>query len=265
MADDRPNDPYQGIAPLLDLATEWLTRAAAGTPLELSAHDLRWRGDWRLSICRTGTEIEGVSVVMPGGDWLVEATSPLAASSLANAAVIHGRRPARLTTSQRTAEWLRPLLAEHGAVADERTLQILTCTKPTSDQAGRWATSADLSALATYDKQIEREQRQHMDTSWAGLVARQELAIADADEGIVATVRRYGRTPSVAGVADLYVLPRARRSHVGSQLASFVVSDLLARRKTVYATVDDSDAPSLALYSAVGFVPAGTCYRALLK
>jgi hypothetical protein len=266
MAEDQQNDPYQGVAPLLDLATQWLARSAAGNaPLELAAHDLRWRGDWRLSICRTGTEIEGISVVMPGDHWLIEATSPLAASSLANAAVIHDRRPTTLTTSQRAAEWLRPLLTEHGAIAGERTLRILTCTKPTSDEGGRWATSADLSALAAYERQIEAEQRKHIDRSWAGLVARKELAIAVADDGIVATIRRYGRAPSSAGIADLYVVPRARRSHVGSHLAGFVANDLLSHRKTVYAAIDDSDAPSLALHAAVGFVPAGTCYRALLK
>jgi GNAT superfamily N-acetyltransferase len=184
---------------------------------------------------------------------------------LANAAVIHHRRPTTLTTSQRVAEWLRPLLKKHGAIAGERTLRVLACTKPTADQAGRWATSADLSALAAYERQIEAEQRKQIDTSWAGLVARKELAIAVADDGIVATIRRYGRAPSSAGIADLYVLPRARRSHVGSHLAGFVAHDLLSHRKTVYAAIDDSDAPGLALHAAVGFVPAGACYRALLK
>src|SRR5262245_37241393 len=114
MADDPQDDPYQGIFPILNLAEQWLTRSAAGiTPLELAAHDLRWTGDWRLSIYRTGAEVGGVSLVMPGGHWLIEATSLLAASSLANVAVVHDRRPTTLTTSRRVAEWLRPLLTAH--------------------------------------------------------------------------------------------------------------------------------------------------------
>jgi len=91
------------------------------------------------------------------------------------------------------------------------------------------------------------------------------LAIAVGDDGIIGTIRRYGRAPSSAGIADLYVVPRARRRHVGSHLAGFVANDLLSHRKTVYAAIDESDVASLALHAAVGFAPASTCYRALLN
>jgi hypothetical protein len=266
MVDAPPADPYEGVSPLLDLAAKWVARAGAGhTSLTLAVYDLRWRGDWRLSIHRNGKEIEGVSVVMPDGQWLIDASTVLAASALANTAVIHDRRPKTLTTSARVADWLRDLLEQHRAIAAERTLRVLACTKPVSTHAGRWATTDDLRALAAYEKLIDTEPNQTMDTSWPGLVARKELAIADSADGIVASARRYGPAPSSAGLADLYVVPSARRTHVGSSLAGFVVNDLLVHRQTVYAAVDDADAASLALHAAVGFVDVGTCYRALLQ
>jgi hypothetical protein len=49
--------------------SNWLARPLVHR-WDLAAHDLRWRGDWRPSICRTGTEIEGISVVMPGRHWV---------------------------------------------------------------------------------------------------------------------------------------------------------------------------------------------------
>jgi len=266
MVDDQETDPYQGVAPLLDLAQQWLTRSGgANAPLVWAAYDLRWRGDWRLSIHRKGADVEGVSVVMPGGHWLIEATTPMAASALANTAVIHDRRPTTLTTSARVAEWLRPLLTEHGALAAERTLRILSCEKPSSSHEGRWATTDDLAKLAAYEKQIKSERREDIDTSWDALIARKELAIVEDGGGIVASLRRYGRAPTSAAVADLYVVPAARQSKAGSNLAGFVVSDLLSQRKVVYAAVDETDSPGLASYTGAGFIAVGTCSRALLK
>ena len=113
-------DPYEGVAPLLDLVTDWLAQSAGtNIPLELAAHSLRERGDWRLSIYRTGPEIEGVSIVMPGGDWFLEARGSSAAIYLANAAAIHGRRPATLTTTERVRALIGPLLSDKGAVSAE--------------------------------------------------------------------------------------------------------------------------------------------------
>jgi len=171
-------DPNEGLAPLIALATDWLTLSKrTNIPLELTAHSLRERGDWRLSIYRTGSEIEGVSIVMPRGDWFLEARGPSAAIYLANAAAIRGRRPATLTTTEGVRALIGPILSDKGAVRAEHELRTLRFTKAPSAQEGRWAVSDDLPALKEYERLIDRDHRKLIDTAWEGLIARKELAV----------------------------------------------------------------------------------------
>ena len=259
-------DPYAGVAPLLKLATDWLANSeGANVPLELAVHSLRWRGDWRLSIYRTPQQIEGVSVVMPRGDWFLEAHGPLDAALLANTAAVHGQHPATLTTSERVSALVRPFLLDKGVIDREQNLRILRCTKPPAAKEGRWATAADLPRLRKYEKQIDPTQSKLMDTSWEALIARKELAVFGANDSVVASIRRYGPAPSFAGIADLFVVPKARRSEIATRLTGFVVGELLAQRKAVYVFVDESDTSTLALYRALGFEDLGTYYKANLK
>jgi ribosomal protein S18 acetylase RimI-like enzyme len=218
-----------------------------------------------LSIYRTGQEIGGVAIVMPGGNWFLEARGPSAATFLANAAAIHGRRPATLTTPERVGALIRPLLLDKGAIGAEHKLRTLRCTKPLAIKEGRWATSADLRDLEAYEKQIDRDQRRFMDTSWEGLIARKELAVFTSNDAVVASIRRYGPAPSFAGIADLFVVPQARSSEAGTRLTGFVVGEILGRRNAVYVFVDESDAAMLEFYGALGFENLGTCYKVDLK
>jgi len=259
-------DPYGGLAPLLALATDWLARSErTNIPLELTAHALRERGDWRLSIYRTGSEIEGISIVMPGGDWFLEARGPSAAVYLANAAAIRGRRPATLTTTERVRALIGPILSEKGAVSAEHELRTLRCTKAPSAREGRWAASADLPALKEYEMLIDRGQRKLIDTSWEGLVARKELAVFTRNDIVLASIRRYGPAPSFAGIADLFVVQQARRGRIGTALTGFVVGEILAQREAVYVLVDGSDAATVRFYGALGFEDQGTCYKVDFK
>lgn len=259
-------DPYEGVAPLLKLATDWLARSkSANVPLELAVHDLRWTGDWRLSIYRTPQDIEGVSVVMPRGDWFLEARGPSAAIFLANTAVIHGRRPATLTTTEQVSALVRPFLLDKGGIGREHKVRTLRCTKPLATEGGRWATAADLPELKKYEKQIDRAQRKLMNTSWEALIARKELVVFAANNSLVASIRRYGPAPSFAGIADLYVAPRGRRNKIATQITGFLVRELLAQRKAVYVFVDESDTSTLAFYRALEFEDLGSCYKADLK
>ena len=68
-----------------------------------------------------------------------------------------------------------------------------------------------------------------------------------------------------AGIADLFVVPKARRSEIATRLTGFVVGEILAQRKAVYVFVDESDTATLAVYRALGFEDLGTCYKANLK
>ncbi len=259
-------DPYSGVASLLKLATDWLTGSeGANVALELAAHDLRWRGDWRLSIYRTPQEIQGVSIVMPGRRWLMDARDKTSAYVLANAAVIHGKRPATLITSERVSAVIKPFLKEQNAIAQESKLQILRSTKTGAAAEGRWATTRDLPKLEAYQKKISREQRSRMDTAWKDLIARKELAILADKDAVLASIRRYGPAPSVAGVADLFVASKSGQSEIASRLLGFVVAELLAGRKAVYVFVDDRDRVTLDLYRGAGFEQVGTCYHASLK
>ena len=202
-------DPYEGVAPLLDLVS-WLAQSAgANVPLELAAHELRWRGTGDFRIYRTGHEIEGVGIVMPGGDWFLEARGSPAATFLANAAAIHGRRPATLTTTERVGALIRPLLSDKGAIGREHKYRTLRCTKPLAAKEGRWATSADVPSLKKYEEQIDRDRRKFMDTSWEVYRAKRAPVFARhrCRCGIDQTLRT---TPSFAGIADLFVLPQAR-------------------------------------------------------
>jgi ribosomal protein S18 acetylase RimI-like enzyme len=256
-------DPNEGLAPLLALATDWLALSErTNIPLELTAHSLRGRGDWRLSIYRTGSEIEGVSIVMPRGDWFLEARGPSAAIYLANAAAIRGQRPATLTTTERALALLRPILSEKGLVGAEHELRTLGCTKAPSAQEGRWAVSADIPALKEYELLLDRDQRNLIDTSWEGLIARKELAVLTRNDAVLASMRRYGPAPSFAGIADLFVVPQARRGRIGTGLAGFVLGEILAQRQAVYVLVDSSDAATLAFYDSLGFEDLGSCYKA---
>jgi ribosomal protein S18 acetylase RimI-like enzyme len=259
-------DPYKGVAPLLKLATDWLARSeGSNVPLELAVHELRWRGDWRLSIYRTPQDIEGVSVVMPRGDWFLEARGLSAAVFLANTAVVHGRRPATLTTTERVSALVRPFLQENDGIDREVKLRTLRCTKPLAAKEGRWAAAADLPRLRKYEKQIDPAQSKLMDTSWEGLIARKELAIFVANDSVVASIRRYGPAPSFAGIADLFVAPKVRRTEIATRLTGFVVGELLAQRKAVYVFVEESDTSTLAFYRALKFEDLGTYYKAHLK
>ena len=260
-------DPYESVAPLFKLATDWLTRSAtANVALELAVHDLRWRGDWRLSICRTFQDIAGVSVVMPQGDWFLEAHGPSAAVFLANAAVVHGRRPVTLTTSEDGSALVRPFLLDQGGINREYKLRTLRCTRPPADREGRWATANDLPGLVEYENQIDAAEKRLIDTAWERLIARQELAVVDDASGsVVASIRRYGPAPLFAGIADLFVAPNASPSGIAARLTGFVVRELLATREAVYVFVDESDAATLSFYDSLGFEQVGTCYRADLK
>jgi len=259
-------DPNEGLAPLLALATDWLALSeGTNIPLELTAHSLRERGDWRLSICRTGSKIEGVSIVMPRGDWFLEARGPSAAIYLANAAAIRGRRPATLTTTERVRALIGAILSDKGAVKAEHELRTLRCTRAPSVKEGRWAVSDDLSALKEYELLFDRDQHKLIDTEWEGLIARKELAVFRRKDAVLASIRRYGPAPSFAGIADLFVVPQTRRGRIGTGLAGFVLGEILAQRKAVYVLVDVSDALTLKFYGSLGFEDLGTCYKAYLK
>lgn len=257
------DDPYEGVAPVFELVADWLARSdGANIPLELAAYELRSRGDWRLSIYRTGPEIEGVGIVTSGAHWFLEAHGVSAAIFLANAAAIHGRRPATLITTERVGELIRPVLSDKGAIGGEHKLRTLRCTMPLAVKEGRWATNADVPSLKRYEEQIDREQRERMDTSWEGLIARTELAVFASNDAVMASIRRYGPAPSFAAIADLFVLPEAGHSQIATQLTGFAVGEILAQRKAVYVFVDESDAATLEFYGALGFEDLGTCYKA---
>jgi hypothetical protein len=266
---DPPNNPedfYAQVAPLMELATEWLARSeGVNVPLELAAYSLRWKGDWRLSIYRTPQEIKGVSIVMPPGDWFLEAQGPLDAGLLTNIAAIHGRHPATLTTTERVSALVRPFLADRGFIAREQKVHVLRCTRPPADKGGRWARSADLPALREYEKQIKRDRRQSMDTAWEALIKRKDLAIVLQDYKVVASLRRYGPAPFSAGIADLNGASTRDASKALAGLTGFVVTELLSNRKSVYVLVDESDTSSLTFYRGLEFEDVGTLYRAYLK
>jgi hypothetical protein len=258
-------DPYEGVAPLLKLATDWIARSSgANVALELALHELRWRGDWRLSIYRTPQDIEGVSVVMPRGDWFLEARGSSPAGFLANTAVIHGRRPATLTTSEEVSALVRPYLLDAGGIDREHKLWTLRCTATPAAREGRWATADDLPLLREYEKQLDPSHAGLIDTAWEGLIARKELAVFAERDHLTASIRRHGAAPFFAGIADLSVLPDAGRE-VAALLTGFVLGELLAERQAVYAFVDESDTSALAFYRTLGFEPLGTCYKAHLK
>lgn len=263
MNNSNAENPYEGLSYLFGLATDWLALSeGTNVPLELSVHDLRWKGDWRFSIYRTPESIEGVSVVMPGGSWFLEARGSSAAALLTKMAVIHGRRPATLTTTEKVKALVQPYLLEDGGTSGEHALLTLKCTKPPEGRKeGRWATEKDLPALRRYQEQIEPDQLGLMDTSWESLIARKELAVAGEQDAVLASIRRHGPSPSSAGIADLYVVPQSRRSKVATRLTGFVVSELLARRRTVYVLVDETQASMSAFFRSVGFEQVGTCYR----
>jgi len=266
---DPPNNPadfYAQVAPLMELATDWLARSeGANVPLELAAYSLRWKGDWRLSIYRTPQEIKGVSIVMPPGDWFLEAQGSLDAALLANTAAIHGQHPATLTTTERVSKLVRPFLADRGFIEREQKVHVLRCTKAPADTGGRWARPADVSKLKEYEKQIKRGQRQLMDTTWEALIKRKELAIFPQDNKVIASIRRYGPAPSFAGIADLNGVRSRDSTSVMAKLTGFVIGELLSKRKSVYVFVEESDTSSLTFYRGLDFEDVGTLYKAYLK
>jgi hypothetical protein len=261
-----PEDFYAQVAPLMELATDWLARSEGkNVPLELAAFSLRWKGDWRLSIFRTPQEIKGVSIVMPPGDWFLEAQEPLDAALLTNTAAIHGRHPATLTTTERVGKLVRPFLADRGFIDREQKVHLLRCTKPPAATGGRWARSADLQKLREYEKQLKRDQRQSIDTAWEALIKRKELAIFPQENKVIASIRRYGPAPSSAGIADLTGVRGRNIAEVMAGLTGFVAGELLSQRKAVYVFVEESDTSSLTFYRGLGFEDVGTLYKAYLK
>jgi ribosomal protein S18 acetylase RimI-like enzyme len=259
-------DPYEVAAPLLNLAADWLA-VSEGTniPLELAFHELRWREGWRLSIYRTPKEIEGVSVVLPRAHWYLESRRPPVAEMLSNMAVIHGHRPATLTTSAQIGDWLRPFLQETGGISSEQEVSLLRCAKPIEAQEGRWATADDLPQLRKYQERIDRNQQKYLDHSWNVLIALKALAVFGRGNSIVGSIRRYGPAPHYAGISDLFVLPDAQRDEIAAKLVGFVVKEILAQRKAVYVLVDKQDAAALSFYRALGFEDQQTFYRAYLE
>jgi len=263
---DNTEDFYAQVAPLMQIATDWLARSeGANVPLELAAFSLRWKGDWRLSIFRTPKEVQAVSIVMPPGDWYLEARGSLDAALLANIAAIHGRHPATLTTTERVSALVRPFLADRGFIEREQKVHLLRCSKRPADTGGRWATSSDLPKLREYEKQIKRDQLQLMDTAWEALIKRKELAIFPEDDKVIASIRRYGPAPSSAGIADLQGVKSRNVTSVMAKLTGFVVGELLSNRKSVYVFVEDSDTSSLTFYRGLDFEDMGTLYKAYLK
>jgi hypothetical protein len=259
-------DPYAVAAPLLKIAEDWLAAGkGANIPLELAFYEMRWREGWRLSISRTPKEVEGVSVVMPGGHWYLECRRQPIAPMLSNVAVVHGRRAATLTTSARVAEWIKPFLLESGGIRAESQVSLLRCTKAPAVREGRWATTADLADLKMYEQKITGSRKKYLDTSWNVLVALKALAVVTRDNSIVSSLRRYGPAPAYAGISDLFGTSTLKDDETGAKLVGFVVSEILSQRKAVYVLVDEGDASGLDLYRRLGFEDQGTFYRAYLE
>ena len=104
-------DPYFGVAPIFDSATEWLAaRQPESAPTLEAVERARRSPGWRLSVERRFGAVHGVSLVTAGGEWFVDAADERAALSLAAFAVRDPRRPRRVICSPQLKKWLRPVL-----------------------------------------------------------------------------------------------------------------------------------------------------------
>ena len=109
------DDPYFGVAPILDGAAEWLAaRQPESSPTLGALRQARRSPGWRLSVERRFGVVYGVSLIGAGGEWFVDASDERAALTLAMFAVRDPRRPRVLTCSPQVNDWLRPVRERFG-------------------------------------------------------------------------------------------------------------------------------------------------------
>lgn len=246
-------------------AIDWLMEHAhenLGTELVLR-QVLEGADHWRFRFLDAPGRPAGVSVWAPRGQWFLEADSEPAALELAELVGRGPDPPRKLRTSGKVKEWLRPWLLSQGVrISREHDQLVMVCEAALPAGEGRWATLADRDALDRYEAAYNRERRTTTASDWDVLLARQSVAVLDAEGRIAAVVKANGNTGHYATIGGTWTDPHHRGRGLATRLTAFITTALLQDRPAVHLIVDDDNSPAIAVYRAVGFDERGRCYMA---
>jgi len=212
-------------------------------------------------------KLASVSISAPAGQWFLEANGLDATAELVAAVASRPSRrwPAKATVSGTLKPWLQPLLAEHGVgPVREHDLLAMVCRRPAAGADGRWATPADRPALERYQTLYNEERRTTIAPDWDSLLARQTVAVLEAEGRLVAVVKRTTDTARYATIGGTWTDPAFRGRGLARRLTAFLIGSLLAERPAVHLIVDDDNAAAIALYRSLGFGEVGSCWMGYL-
>lgn len=256
----------------IETAAEWLINQPQQNPdLEIGLHLILQsqivphdRGGL-VAIAHASTssqliDIQGIVLARPG-NTNVAIVSASRSTAEALVALIRARGcPQRLCASEPTKAWIHPLLLQHYQLQREFDQQVLICTKPPKEGAGRWAVPQDKPALQAYAAAYLAERGSgSLEQPWDNWIQQRRIAVLEQDGQIVAVVRR-GETAHHAIVVAPFTFPQFRRQGFARQLLAFFTQEMLQEFSAVKLWVDVDNTAAIALYQSLGFQQIGFCY-----
>ncbi|MEM7155530.1 MAG: GNAT family N-acetyltransferase [Myxococcota bacterium] len=216
-------------------------------------------------ILEAGTEVTGVSLVLPSGLWLLHARDPRRLSSFVPQLVAR-RRPSKVIVPGALVDALVDALPGSTRVGRAHHQRAMVCARVQTPGEGRWATLADCDRLEGYAAAYERERRVSVRCDWAReVVPESRVAVLEIERELVSVVRRLGETEHYAMLGGTFTFVRHRGGGYGTALTAFMTQELLGLRPRVHLTVDVDNSAARSTYERVGFRDAGSTFTAYLQ
>ncbi|OUC15754.1 MAG: hypothetical protein B0A82_05260 [Alkalinema sp. CACIAM 70d] len=146
------------------------------------------------------------------------------------------------------------------SVQREFDQQVLVCSQPPQDGAGRWAIPQDKLALQAYAATYLAERGSgSLNHPWDDWIQQRRIAVLEQDGQIVAVVRR-GETSHCAIVVAPFTFAPFRRQGFARRLLAFFTKEMLREFPAVMLWVDQDNTAAIALYNTLNFQWIGNCY-----
>ena len=166
----------------------------------------------------------------------------------------------RVVVSQRSRDWLKPLMLQHYHLEREYTSLIMQCADAPPSGEGRWATPRDKPALQAYIEAVSQERGlQISQPDWDMLIQQRRVAVLDHQKQVVSVTKR-GSTVYEGVVLGMFTFAPFRQQGFAKRLLAFSVSQMLQDYPAVKLWVDDDNHGAIALYRSLGFRPVGALY-----
>jgi len=208
----------------------------------------------------TRSDMRGIVIAKPEQVQVSIASANRATAEVLFSLILARGCPQRFCASRPDKSWIRPLLLQHYQLQREHDQQVLICTRPADNAAGRWAVPQDKSALQAYAAAYLAERGTgSLNDPWDDWIQQRRIAVLEHDGQIVAIVRR-GETVHYAILVAPFTFPQFRRQGFARRLIAWFTQELLQEFPGVKLWVDQDNTAAISLYSSLNFQLIGDCY-----